>query len=181
MINGVFVRPIEKSIAVHSARVARRMPRWMDKRDFEQDAAVAVLEILPKTKLIPGYLGYIERRIRGGIVDGLRRMYGRHLEARDMFVPIDDVDLRQYGANYDFDSVLISEDARRIIENSELNRKEKLVIALVYFENKSHVEVSKILDLNPSRISQIHTKAIMKLRISNGIVNRSNAIKMKIQ
>lgn len=48
----------------------------------------------------------------------------------------------------------------------ELNDREKLVISLIYFEEVTTKEVAKILDLSEGRISQIHKKAITKLKVA---------------
>ncbi|MFV9509833.1 FliA/WhiG family RNA polymerase sigma factor [Tepidibacillus sp. LV47] len=45
-----------------------------------------------------------------------------------------------------------------------LPEKEKLVITLYYYEELNITEISEILGLSPSRISQLHTKAIYRLR-----------------
>ncbi|MDD2211452.1 MAG: FliA/WhiG family RNA polymerase sigma factor [Clostridia bacterium] len=45
-----------------------------------------------------------------------------------------------------------------------LPEKEKVVISLYYFHDLSNKEISQILELSPSRISQLHTKAIFRLR-----------------
>jgi RNA polymerase sigma factor for flagellar operon FliA len=47
---------------------------------------------------------------------------------------------------------------------NQLPEKEKLVIALYYYECLTLKEIGMILGLTESRISQIHTKAILKLR-----------------
>jgi len=39
-----------------------------------------------------------------------------------------------------------------------------LVLALYYYEGLTMKEIAKILDYTESRISQIHNKAILKLR-----------------
>ncbi|MFZ7104619.1 MAG: FliA/WhiG family RNA polymerase sigma factor [Peptococcaceae bacterium] len=46
----------------------------------------------------------------------------------------------------------------------DLNEKEKLVITLFYYEELTVKEISKILELSEGRISQIHKKAILKLK-----------------
>jgi RNA polymerase sigma factor for flagellar operon FliA len=46
----------------------------------------------------------------------------------------------------------------------EMNKNEQLVIQLYYFEELSLKEISEILDVSESRISQIHSKAIRKIR-----------------
>lgn len=47
---------------------------------------------------------------------------------------------------------------------NQLNEKERLVITLFYFEELTIKEISKILELSEGRISQIHKKAILKLK-----------------
>lgn len=46
----------------------------------------------------------------------------------------------------------------------ELNEKEQLVLSLIYKEELSFTEVGQIMELSTSRISQIHSKALRKLR-----------------
>lgn len=45
-----------------------------------------------------------------------------------------------------------------------LQEKERLIISFYYYEDLNYKEISKILGLTESRISQIHSKAIKKLR-----------------
>jgi RNA polymerase sigma factor FliA len=45
-----------------------------------------------------------------------------------------------------------------------LPEREKLILSLVYYENLSLTDVSKVLDLHKSRISQLHSQAIKRLR-----------------
>ncbi|MCL2199614.1 MAG: FliA/WhiG family RNA polymerase sigma factor [Defluviitaleaceae bacterium] len=47
---------------------------------------------------------------------------------------------------------------------SKLTEKEKLVITLYYFEDLTLKEISSIMKVSESRISQIHTKAITRLQ-----------------
>ncbi len=46
----------------------------------------------------------------------------------------------------------------------KLSEKEKLVLALYYYEGLTMKEIAKVLDYTESRISQIHSQAILKLR-----------------
>ncbi len=46
----------------------------------------------------------------------------------------------------------------------QLNKNEQLVISLFYEQGMTFTEIGKILNLSTSRISQIHSKAIQKLR-----------------
>jgi RNA polymerase sigma factor for flagellar operon FliA len=47
---------------------------------------------------------------------------------------------------------------------SRLGEKEKLVVTLYYFEDLTLKEISSIMGVSESRVSQIHTKAISKLQ-----------------
>lgn len=47
---------------------------------------------------------------------------------------------------------------------SELTEQERLVIALYYYEELTLKEIGMVLDVTESRISQVHTAAILKLR-----------------
>ncbi|WP_051920378.1 sigma-70 family RNA polymerase sigma factor [Thermodesulfobacterium hydrogeniphilum] len=45
-----------------------------------------------------------------------------------------------------------------------LNERERLVLALYYYEGLTMKEIAKVLDCTESRVSQLHNQAILKLR-----------------
>jgi RNA polymerase sigma factor FliA len=47
---------------------------------------------------------------------------------------------------------------------SKLSKKEQLIMSLYYYDELTLKEIAKVLDLTESRISQIHSKIIIKLR-----------------
>jgi RNA polymerase sigma factor for flagellar operon FliA len=47
---------------------------------------------------------------------------------------------------------------------ARLPEREKLVIALYYYENLTLREIGEVLGVTESRVSQLHTKAILRLR-----------------
>jgi RNA polymerase sigma factor for flagellar operon FliA len=49
-----------------------------------------------------------------------------------------------------------------------LTEKERKVIELYYYEDMTLKEISSILDVSESRISQLHTKALLKMRKKMG-------------
>lgn len=55
----------------------------------------------------------------------------------------------------------------------DLPEKEKLVVSLYYYNELTLKEISLILNLSEARISQLHTKAIMRLRASLAPVRSS--------
>lgn len=50
-----------------------------------------------------------------------------------------------------------------------LTEKEKKVIVLYYYEDLTLKEISKILEVSESRISQLHTKALQKMKARLGV------------
>jgi len=57
-------------------------------------------------------------------------------------------------------------ELKEILGNAinQLSPQEKLVITLYYYEGLNFKEIAKVLELSQGRISQIHTKAILRLR-----------------
>ena len=49
---------------------------------------------------------------------------------------------------------------------SELSDKERLVITLYYYEKLKFSEIGAVLDVSESRVCQIHSKAVMKMKHS---------------
>jgi len=70
--------------------------------------------------------------------------------------------------------IIKSELLGDLAENiQKLNEKEQLVLSLFYTEELTLTEIGEMLDLSTSRISQIHSKALFKLRklLSNEMMN----------
>ena len=64
------------------------------------------------------------------------------------------------------DSIVEKEEIKRIIVEAinELPEKEKKVLVLYYYEDLTLKEIGEVLEVTESRISQLHTKAILRLR-----------------
>ena len=69
-------------------------------------------------------------------------------------------------ANLNPDSLIEKEEVKGIVIEAiqNLPEKEKKVIVLYYYEDLTLKEIGEVLDVTESRISQMHTKAIMRLR-----------------
>lgn len=52
-----------------------------------------------------------------------------------------------------------------------LPKKERLVVSLYYFDEMTMKEIGKVLGVNESRVSQLHTKAMLRLRTKLRRVN----------
>ena len=68
-----------------------------------------------------------------------------------------------------------SHDPSRMLDLSEMKarlaaaidalpKREKIVIALYYYENLTLREIGEVLGVTESRVSQLHTKAILRLK-----------------
>lgn len=64
------------------------------------------------------------------------------------------------------DVIVEREEVRRVIIEAinELPEKEKMVLVLYYKEDLTFREIGEVLDVSESRISQLHTRANMRLR-----------------
>jgi RNA polymerase sigma factor for flagellar operon FliA len=75
------------------------------------------------------------------------------------------------------DVIVEKDEIRRVIVDqiNELPEKEKKILVLYYYEDLTLKEIGRVLEVTESRVSQLHTKAIGKLRakltnIRKGIV-----------
>jgi RNA polymerase sigma factor for flagellar operon FliA len=75
------------------------------------------------------------------------------------------------------DVVVVNEDIRRVIVEAinELPDKEKKILVLYYYEDLTLKDIGRVLQVTESRVSQLHTKAVLHLRskltnIRKGIV-----------
>jgi RNA polymerase sigma factor for flagellar operon FliA len=75
------------------------------------------------------------------------------------------------------DVIVEKDEIRRVIVDAinELPDKEKKILVLYYYEDLTLKEIGKVLEVTESRVSQLHTKAILRLRakltnIRKGIV-----------
>jgi RNA polymerase sigma factor for flagellar operon FliA len=77
-------------------------------------------------------------------------------------------------------SVITYEQPEKILEREELKEllvktldtlteKEKTVIVLYYYEELTLKEISRIIEVSESRVSQLHTKSLQKMKIKLGM------------
>ena len=64
------------------------------------------------------------------------------------------------------DAIVEREEIKRVIVQAinELPEKEKMVIVLYYHEDLTFKEIGQVLNVSESRISQLHTKANLRMR-----------------
>ena len=63
--------------------------------------------------------------------------------------------------------ILEREEMTRVLAGilEELSQKEKLVIALYYYEELTQKEIAEVLSVSEGRVSQLHSQALLKLRV----------------
>jgi RNA polymerase sigma factor for flagellar operon FliA len=64
------------------------------------------------------------------------------------------------------DTIVEKEEVKRVIVEAinELPEKEKKVLVLYYYEDLTLKEIGEVLGVTESRVSQLHTKAVLRLR-----------------
>ncbi len=64
------------------------------------------------------------------------------------------------------DEVAVSRNMKEVLSLAieKLPEKERLVVSLFYFEELTLSEIAEVMNLSPSRISQLHSKAVLRLR-----------------
>ncbi|MBI5590587.1 MAG: FliA/WhiG family RNA polymerase sigma factor [Deltaproteobacteria bacterium] len=123
-----------------------------------------------------------ELGMTAGELEDVRRMAGIY------FVSIDDMDSRSDGEKENLLRQLVSGEDQDALMSlraqeikvalakavDELPEKEKTVISLYYVDELTLKEIGEVMNLTESRISQIHSGAIIHLRkklIRNGVLN----------
>lgn len=63
--------------------------------------------------------------------------------------------------------IIEKEELTRIMADilEELSKKERLVIALYYYEELTQKEIAEVLSVSEGRVSQLHSQALLKLRV----------------
>ncbi|CAM2893201.1 FliA/WhiG family RNA polymerase sigma factor [Paenibacillus sediminis] len=72
------------------------------------------------------------------------------------------VDEKARNPDYKVNESYLKESLIKGIE--KLTEKERIVVSLLYYEDLSLSEIAEVMQLSPSRISQLHSKAILRLR-----------------
>ncbi|WP_139367577.1 FliA/WhiG family RNA polymerase sigma factor [Bacillus alkalicellulosilyticus] len=211
----------------HVSRIAVGLPRSVNKDDLVSHGMLGLFDALEKfdTSRDLKFDTYASFRIRGAIIDGLRKedwlprslrekskkidgaverleqQYGRHVDisevAKELGVGEEEVaqvisesfysnmlsideETNDSDREETFKATIVDkqmltpeESSMRAAQKAELAKvienlsdKEQLVISLFYFEELTLTEIGQVLDLSTSRISQIHSKALFKLKQS---------------
>ena len=229
----VLIKKYKPLVSYHVQRIAVGLPKNVSRDDLVSLGMMGLFDALNKFDLNRDlkFDTYASFRVRGAIIDGLRkedwlprsaREKAKKLEAQiesleqklmrhatpeelseHMNLPVEDIyqtfhehfysNVLSINEQLDQDegegkSFVIRDDHTKtpeqqmvhsellgdLVENiQKLNEKEQLVISLFYTEEMTLTEIGEMLELSTSRISQIHSKALFKLRklLSSEMIN----------
>lgn len=211
-------------VSYHVQRISVGLPKSVSRDDLTSLAMLGLFDALNKfdTNRDLKFDTYASFRVRGAIIDGLRKedwlprsardkakkldanieqleqRLQRHATpeeiAREFNMPIEDVyktvqehyfanvlsiNEQQELDNFEGKAFVIRDDRTRTPEQQivhtellgelvqhieKLNKNEQLVVSLFYTDEMTLTEIGEVLGLSTSRISQIHSKALFKLR-----------------
>lgn len=220
----LLIKKYKPLVSYHVQRIGSGLPKNVSRDDLVSLGMMGLFDALNKFDLNRDlkFDTYASFRVRGAIIDGLRkedwlprsaREKAKKLEvqiesleqklmrhatpeelAEHMHLPIEDVyqtfqehffsnvlsiNEQQDQEETDGKAFVIRDDHTRTPEQQvvhsellgdladniqKLNEKEQLVLSLFYTEEMTLTEIGEMLELSTSRISQIHSKALFKLR-----------------
>lgn len=143
-------------------RKARNLEKIMNQLDQKYGRAASEVEIAKAMQISLHELLRLIEEVRGTVVLSL-----------DQAVTVDDD--HDLAGLADVIEDEITPDALSLIEDDEnkhlllgsinnLTEQERLVVALYYYEEMTLKEIGETLHISESRVSQIHTKAILRMR-----------------
>lgn len=220
----VLIRKYKPLVSYHVQRIAVGLPKSVSRDELNSLGMMGLFDALNKfdpTRDLK-FDTYASFRVRGAIIDGLRKedwlprsarektkkldafieemeqRLQRHVTpeevAKELNITVDEVfqtvqehfasnvlsmDEQLQDDESDNKSFSIRDDSIKTPEQEamqaeliqdlsesilKLNDKEQLVLSLFYTEEMTLTEIGEMLDLSTSRISQIHSKALFKLR-----------------
>jgi RNA polymerase sigma factor for flagellar operon FliA len=159
--------------------IARRVHKF-DTALYDHDDlyAVGYLGLLDAAKRFDPakgvkFITFAAPRVRGAIIDEMRRMnhYHHRRELRMEYIEAlrdEDDRLLLEPADPDLnplDKAILKDQRRELMKNiANLSEMERQVIFMYYYGNFDMKGIAKVLNRTESRVSQIHSKAIKRLR-----------------
>ncbi len=145
------------------------VPRNLRKKMKEVEEAVLILEDklgkIPDDKELAEYLNMEEgevRKVRNELVRRQLLSLDSYIFEDDESVHVELVQSNEKSPDVIYEKEELREKLKEAIE--QLSERERLVLALYYVEELNFKEIGKILGVSESRISQIHSSVISKLK-----------------
>ena len=145
------------------------IPRTLRRRMKELEEATLILENklgrIPDDKELAEYLKMEEeeiKKIRNELVRRQLLSLDSYLFEDDESVHVELVQSDEMSPDVVYEKEELRENLREAIK--ELSERERLILALYYVEELNFKEIGKILGVSESRISQIHSSIMSKLK-----------------
>jgi RNA polymerase sigma factor for flagellar operon FliA len=159
---------------IDGIRSEKRLPRSVQEKarklNHANEVLSAQLRRFPDDKEVAGYLGMEMDKYRQDLLD-IENAYVLSLEdlantPDGCDGPLNLLDSLQDENALDPSDVSEKENMREIIREAinHLPEREKIILALYYYEDLNMKEVGEVLNITESRVSQIHTSAVAHLR-----------------
>jgi RNA polymerase sigma factor for flagellar operon FliA len=163
----------------HSRFIAQAV---VDEEDYFQFGVEGLSEAIERFDPEYGtkFETYAIQRIRGKIIDELRKLQAKSMIGKGRKIKAHNVSLsEQYDGDegYQLYEILPNKDltpeevlAQNELKNSiveglkELPERDRLIISLYYYEDLNYKEIADILSITVSRVSQIHSRVIKELK-----------------
>lgn len=157
----------------------------LDERDFFQYGIEGLSEAVDRFDPDYGtkFETYAIQRIRGKIIDEIRKLQSKNRIVTndttfDTYISTLSIDYHpdDEGGHTLAELIPNNEDSQSVeFEKNEmkellvkaiknLNERDRLIITLYYYEELNYQEISKLLNITVSRISQVHSKILKNLR-----------------
>ncbi|MDR3627408.1 MAG: sigma-70 family RNA polymerase sigma factor [Ignavibacteriaceae bacterium] len=164
----------------------------LDDRDYFQFGVEGLSEAIDRFDPQYGtkFETYAIQRIRGKIIDELRKLQIKprpvmsEMQGKTMYSnvslnsPVDDDDGYLLYEVIPDDSEIPDvtaekNEAKELLINAikDLDERDRLIINLYYFENLNYKEISKMLNITVSRVSQVHSRIIDMLKLKLAYIN----------
>lgn len=153
----------------------RKLPKSVPREDIEQAALIGLFEWKRNhpNEEDPGWMGGLRTRVRGSIVDELRRQdwlprYTRRDHGHLRVVGFDDVDTdwdaKWASSAASVESALETKQEFEEAMRAPLLPRDAEVLDLHYFRGVKFRDIGEHLGVSEPRISQLHSRAIGKMR-----------------
>lgn len=157
-------RMLSRKVSFH-VYSARQRYRWVRRDDLESAAWLGAAEALNAADPSRGFSSYVEFRIAGSVLDEIRRQ-SRYAARFCLFNDLPyDVRLYRHTPRRR-DRILARADIEQILARAGLSDRQSKTLRLYYWEDLTTEQIAEIYGVCPSRVSQILSSAIDKIRRS---------------
>lgn len=157
-------------------RVFRRLQTFIEREDMLSEGWIGAIQAVDGFE--PGrglkLQTLAEHHIRGRILDYLRRMdpvtrnerrkIRRGEATAPVILPLLNHELVEARGLEELATIEARLDTRRLFERAELSERQRFVVERRYWDWARDREIGYQLGVHPSRISQLHTRAISRMR-----------------